>query len=203
VEVSASLVKQLREMTGAGVMECKKALRESGADLNKAVECLRQRGLAQARLKESRPAQQGKIVSYIHFGGKIGVLVELNSESDFVANTPEFDALARDLAMQVAAANPLYLRPKEVPQEILEQERGAYRHQALAAGKSEEEAQRIAQAKLANYISEVCLLEQPFIKDQGTPVKELVAQLAAKVGENVCLRRFVRFQVGDDKSENR
>lgn len=198
MEVSAGLVKQLRDKTGAAIMECKKALLETGADLEKAVEYLRRRGLAQARLKEGRPASEGKVAAYIHFGGKIGVLLELNSETDFVANTSEFETLARELAMHVAAANPLYLKRENIPAEVLDREREFYRAQALGAGKPAEIAEKIAEGKLADYLSQVCLLEQPFIKDQGITVKELVAQLAAKVGENVTIRRFARYRVGED-----
>jgi elongation factor Ts len=198
MEINASSVKELREKTGAGVMDCKKALAESAGDMEKAVDYLRQKGLAAAAKKMGRVAAEGLVGAYIHAGGKIGVLVELNCETDFVARTEEFQALLKDVAMQVAAANPRYVRPDEVPQEELEREREIYRCQALDSGKPEKVVDKIVQGKMDRFFSEVCLLEQPFIKDPDRKVGELIQETIAKLKENVQVRRFARYHVGEN-----
>jgi elongation factor Ts len=197
MEVSASTVKDLREKTGAGVMDCKKALAECAGDLEKAVDYLRRKGLAAAAKKMGRVAAEGLVGAYIHAGGKIGVMVELNCETDFVARTPEFQALLKDLAMQVAAASPRYIRREEVSPEELEREREIYRRQALDSGKPEKIADKIVEGKMDRFYSEVCLLEQAFIKDPDRKVADLVQDAVARLGENVQVRRFMRYQVGE------
>jgi elongation factor Ts len=197
MEISASSVKELREQTGAGVMDCKKALAESNGDLEKAVDYLRQKGLAAATKKMGRTAAEGLVGAYVHAGGKIGVLVELDCETDFVARTAEFQALLKDLAMQVAAANPRYLRREEVSAQELEREREIYRRQALDSGKPEKVADKIVEGKMERFYSETCLLEQAFIKDPDQKVSELIQNAIARMGENIQVRRFVRFQVGE------
>ncbi len=198
MEINASLVKELREKSGAGVMNCKKALAESGGDMEKAVDYLRQKGLAAAAKKMGRTAAEGLVGTYIHAGGKIGVLVELNCETDFVARTAEFQALLKDVAMQVAAANPRYVRSEEVPQEELEREREIYRRQALDSGKPEKVVVKIVEGKMDRFYSEVCLLEQPFIKDPDRKVGELIQEAIAKLNENVQVRRFARYHIGEN-----
>jgi elongation factor Ts len=197
MEVSASTVKDLREKTGAGVMDCKKALAECAGDLEKAVDYLRRKGLAAAAKKMGRVAAEGLVGAYIHAGGKIGVMVELNCETDFVARTPEFQALLKDLAMQVAAASPRYIRREEVSPEELEREREIYRRQALDSGKPEKIADKIVEGKMDRFYSEVCLLEQAFIKDPDRKVTDLLQDAAARLGENIQVRRFMRYQVGE------
>lgn len=197
MEINASSVKELRDKTGAGIMDCKKALAESGGDIEKAVDCLRQKGLAAAAKKMGRVASEGLVGAYIHAGGKIGVLVELNCETDFVARTAEFQALLKDVAMQVAAANPRYLQPEEVPPEELEREREIYKRQALDSGKPEKVVGKIVDGKMDRFYSEVCLLEQPFIKDPDVKVGELIQEAIAKLKENVQVRRFARFHIGE------
>jgi elongation factor Ts len=197
MEVSASTVKDLREKTGAGVMDCKKALAECAGDLEKAVDYLRRKGLAAAAKKMGRVAAEGLVGAYIHAGGKIGVMVELNCETDFVARTPEFQALLKDLAMQVAAASPRYIRREEVSPEELEREREIYRRQALDSGKPEKIADKIVEGKMDRFYSEVCLLEQAFIKDPDRKVADLLQDAVARLGENVQVRRFMRYQVGE------
>lgn len=197
MEVSAAAVKNLREKTGAGMMDCKKALAESGGDLDKAVDYLRQKGLAAASKKASRTASDGAIGAYVHPGGKIGVLVELNCETDFVARTPEFQNLLKDIAMQIAAANPRYLRPEEVPTEDLEKEREIYRRQALETGKPEKVVEKIVDGKIDRFYSEVCLLEQSFIKNPDRKVSEILSDAVARLGENIQVKRFSRYQLGE------
>lgn len=195
--IPAVLVKELREKTGVGFMECKAALAEAGGDLDRAITLLREKGLASASKKMGRVASDGLVVSYIHGGGKIGVLLELNCETDFVARTDEFSALARDLAMQVAAANPSYVRREDVSENVLEKERAILRVQAKSAGKPEAVTERIVQGRLEKFFSEVCLLEQPFIKDPEVKVEDRIKGVIAKVGENVVVRRFCRYQLGE------
>jgi elongation factor Ts len=195
--ISATRVKELREKTGAGFMECKAALVEAHGDMDRAITLLREKGLASASRKMGRAVSEGQVVSYVHAGGKLGVLVELNCETDFVAKTEEFLALGRDLAMQVAAASPGYVRREDVPEAVLERERAILRAQARATGKPDAVIERIVQGRLEKFYSEVCLLEQPFIKDPGRKVEELIRELIAKVGENIVVRRFCRFQVGE------
>lgn len=198
MEISASSVRELREKTGAGIMDCKKALAESGGDLEKAVDHLRRKGLAAAAKKTGRVAAEGLVGAYIHAGGKIGVLVELNCETDFVARTAEFQALLKDLAMQIAAANPRYIRPEDVAPDELEREREIYRRQAADSGKPEKVIDKIVKGKMERFYSEVCLLEQPFIKDPDRKVGDLVKDAVAKLQENIQVRRFVRYHLGED-----
>lgn len=197
-EVSASAVRELRDKTNAGFMDCKKALAESGGDMEKAVVYLREKGLAAAAKKAARAASQGLVSSYIHAGGKIGVLVEVNCETDFVARTPEFQELVKDLAMQVAASNPGYVRREEVPESALETERQIARTQAAESGKPANVIERMVEGKVSKYYSEVCLLEQPFVKDPNKTITQLVTDAIAKIGENIVVRRFARFQLGDN-----
>src|SRR5918999_1741740 len=190
MEVSAHTVKELREKTGAGMMDCKKALAESGGDVQKAVDYLRQKGLAGAAKKADRVAADGAVAAYVHPGGKIGVLVEVNCETDFVARTPEFQALLKDIAMQVAAANPRYVRREEIAPEELDKEKSIYRQQALESGKPEKILDKIVEGKMERFYSEICLLEQSFIKDQDKRVSEVVNDAIARLGENIQIRRF-------------
>lgn len=195
--ISATLVRDLRERTGVGFMECKTALVEAEGNLEKATTLLREKGLASASKKMGRTASDGLVVSYIHGGGKIGVLLELNCETDFVAKTDEFGSLAKDLAMQVAAANPQYVRREEVPAEILEKERGILLAQVKSSGKPEKVIEQIVQGRMAKFFSEVCLQEQPCIKTPDVKVEDRIKEVIAKVGENVVVRRFCRYQLGE------
>lgn len=197
MEITAQMVKELRERTGAGMMDCKKALSEAGGDMEKATEILRKKGLAQVAKRAGRVAAEGLVESYIHFGGHLGVLVEINCETDFVARTDEFKALAKDIAMQIAAANPQYVRREEVDQARLEKERAIYREQALAEGKPEKLVDKVVEGRLEKFYKEVCLMEQPFIRDNEKTVADVVTAVAAKLGENIVVRRFVRFEVGE------
>jgi elongation factor Ts len=197
MSISASQVKELREKTGAGMMDCKKALTEANGDMDKAIEILREKGLAAAAKKAGRIAAEGVVESYIHMGGKIGVLVEINCETDFVAITDEFKELARDIAMQIAAYNPQYVSRDEVPAEVIEKEKEIYKQQAINEGKPEHIAEKMVEGRIKNYFKEVCLLEQPFIKDGDKTVEELVKEKIAKIGENISIRRFVRYQLGE------
>jgi elongation factor Ts len=196
-EISAQLVKQLRERTGAGMMECKSALTESKGDMNEAEVILRKKGIARAGGKASRATQQGLVSSYIHPGGQLGVLVEVNCESDFVARTPDFIDLTRDLAMHIAAANPLYLRKEDVPKEVVEKEIEIARDRAKNEGKPERAHDAIVKGRLDKYFEEVCLLEQPFVKESTTTIDQLIKTKIAKLGENITVARFSRFKVGD------
>ncbi len=202
MEVSASMVKDLREKTGAGMMDCKKALAESGGNFEKAVDYLRQKGLATAARRAGRVASEGQIGSYVHAGGKIGVMVEVNCETDFVAKTDDFQAFAKDIAMHIAASSPLYIQRENVPPEVLEREREIYRAQAREAGKPEKIMEKIVEGKLEKFYSEVCLLEQPFIKDPDRTVQDLLNGLIGKLGEKVEIRRFLRFQVGEGMAKS-
>jgi elongation factor Ts len=194
--ISADMVKELREKTGAGMMDCKRALSETEGDIEKAIDYLRQKGLSDAAKRTGRTASEGVIGSYIHPGGKIGVLVEVNCESDFVARTEEFQLLVKDLAMHVAASNPLYLRREEVPEEVIAREKNIYEVQAKEGGKPEKIVERIVQGKLEKFFQDVCFLEQPFVKDPDISVSERVSSAVAKLGENIVVRRFQRFQLG-------
>ncbi len=196
-EVSAALVRDLREKTGAGFMDCKKALAESSGDVDKAVTYLREKGLAAAAKRASRTASEGQVASYIHANGKIGVLIEVNCETDFVARTPEFQGLVKDLAMQVAAASPRFLRREEVPAEVLEAERSIYRAQAEGTGKPAAVIEKIIDGKIDKFFADICLLEQPFIKEPQRSVGQLVTDAISKIGENIVVRRFSRFQLGE------
>ena len=197
MEISAQLVKQLRDKTGAGMMECKKALVESGGDLNGAEVILRKTGIASAAKKATRTTKQGVIGSYIHAGAQIGVMIEVNCESDFVARTDDFQGLVHDLAMQVAAADPQFVRREDVSQAALDKERDIARARALSEGKPEKILDKIVEGRLAKYYEEVCLLEQPFIKENTTTIADLIKAKIAKLGENISVARFVRFKVGD------
>jgi elongation factor Ts len=191
------MVKDLRERTGAGMMDCKKALTETGGDMEKAIDFLREKGLAAAAKRAGRIAAEGVVEAYIHGGGRIGVLLELNCETDFVAKTDEFRALAKDLAMQVAAANPSYVRREEVPAEVISREREVLRAQAMNEGKPAHIAEKMVEGRLEKFFKENCLMEQAFIKDPDTTVTQLITAKIAKIGENISVRRFVRFQLGE------
>ncbi|GLI07113.1 MULTISPECIES: translation elongation factor Ts [Paenibacillus] len=203
--VSAAAVKELREKTGAGMLDCKKALEEANGDLTKAAEILREKGLSAAANKAGRVATEGMIESYIHAGGKIGVLVEVNSETDFVAKNEQFRTFVRDVALHIAASNPKFLRRDEVPQEALDKEREILTNQALNEGKPEKIVEKIVEGRLAKYYEEYCLLEQPFVKDPDKTVEEVLKENIATIGENLSIRRFVRFELGEGlekKQEN-
>ena len=192
------MVKELRTKSGVGMMDCKKALIESNGDFGKAVEYLRKKGMSAAARRSSKAAKDGTVVSYIHMGGKIGVMVEINCETDFVAKTDDFRVLAKDIAMHVAAANPRYLKPEDIPENILEKEKDIYRSQSLAEGKPEKILDRIVDGKLKKYYEDACLLEQKFVKDTDISVRTLVNNMIAKTGENIVVRRFARFQLGEE-----
>lgn len=197
MSISASLVKELRERTGAGMMDCKKALTETGGDIEKAVIYLREKGLAAAAKKAGRIAAEGLIESYIHGVGKLGVMVEVNCETDFVALTDEFKGLARDIAMQIAASKPEYVSREEVPAEMVEKEKEILRAQAINEGKPEKIADRMVEGRIEKYYKDVCLLEQPFVKDTNLTVQQLLTEKIAKIGENISIRRFVRYELGE------
>ncbi len=196
-EVSAQHVKDLREKTGAGFMDCKAALRESGGDIEGAVRYLRERGLAAAAKKAGRATAEGVVGSYIHAGGKIGVLVEVSCETDFVARTDDFQQFVRSLAMQVAAARPLYVAREQIPAAELDREREIYAAQAAQSGKPPQVVAKMVEGKIDKYVAEVCLLDQDYVKEPGKPVRQVVADAIAKLGENISVRRFVRFQLGE------
>jgi elongation factor Ts len=196
-KIDAKQVKDLREKSGAPMGDCLKALQESKGDIEAAFVVLRKRGMASAQKKASRSTNEGAVGNYIHAGGKIGVMVELNCESDFVARTDDFQELLRDIAMHIAASDPRYVRPEDVTQEDLDREKEIYKAQAIASGKPEAIAEKMVVGKMAKFYEEVCLLEQPFIKEQSISIKELIAQKVGKLGENITVRRFARFKVGD------
>jgi elongation factor Ts len=198
MEITVEMVKSLRDVTGAGMMECKKALQEAGGDIEQAKKILRARGAQVAEKRAGREAKQGVVESYIHAGGRIGAMVEINCETDFVARTDEFKQLARDLAMQIAAMNPLVVSREEVPGDIVEKELKDYREQARTEGKNEEVAEKIAAGRIEKYYQEVVLTEQAFIKEPQRMIKDLIMEMAAKTGENVSIRRFQRFELGVD-----
>jgi len=196
MEISAKMVKDLREKTGLGMMDCKKALVESAGDLDKAVDYLRKKGALKAATREGRATSEGRIGSYIHMNGKIGVLVELNCESDFVAKTDQFAELVKDLCMHVAASSPQWISPDEVPEDVVAKEKEIYMSQAKQAGKPDTMLEKIADGKLKKFYSEVCLLEQNFVKDTDKSVAELIKEKIAQLGENITVGRFCRFQLG-------
>lgn len=196
--ISASVVKELRDKTGVGMMECKTALQEAGGDMEKAIIYLRERGLASATKKAGRVAADGLVTAYIHAGGKLGVLLEVSCETDFVAKTEAFQSLSKELAMQVAASNPQYVRREEVPAEILQREREIYKAQMGESKKPAEILEKIINGKLEKYFEETCLLEQPYIKEPSRKVNALVAETVSKTGENIQVRRFVRYKVGEE-----
>jgi len=197
VGISVEAVKKLRDETGAGVLDCRQTLEETGGDLDKAVDLLRKKGLAAAAKKTSREAKEGLIGHYIHAGAKLAALIEVNCETDFVARTTEFQELVHDLAMQVVAAGPIYLTPEDVPQDVLDHEREIYRAQMADSGKPEQVLDRIIEGKLNKFYEETCLMNQPFIKDGNVTVSDLVTQMIARLGENIVVRRFVRYAIGD------
>lgn len=195
--ITAGMVKELREKTGAGMMDCKRALTEAEGNMEKAVEILREKGLASAAKKSGRIAAEGLVESYIHGAGRIGVLVEVNCETDFVAKTDEFRELCRDIAMQVAASRPEYVAREEISEEFIAKEREINRAQALNEGKPEKIVDKVVDGRMEKYFKEICLLEQPFIKDPDKTVQQLITEKIAKIGENISVRRFARFQVGE------
>lgn len=194
---SAKDVQALREMTGVGMMDCKKALTEANGDTEKAIDLLREKGLAAAAKKAGRIAAEGLVESYIHGGGRIGVLVEINCETDFVAKTPEYKEFCRDIAMQIAASSPEYVRREEVPEDVLERERNVARQAAINDGKPEKILDRIVEGRIEKFYKEVCLLEQVYIKDNDKTVQQVITDKIATIGENISVRRFVRYQVGE------
>jgi len=197
MEISAAMVKKLRDQTGAGMMECKAALTEANGNIEEATTVLRKRGLAQATKKAGRTTNEGLIGSYIHMGGKIGVLVEINCESDFVARTEDFQNMAREIAMHIAAANPLYVRREDVPADVLERERSIYRAQMDGQNKPPQVIEKIVEGKLNSFYEQVCLLDQPSIRDPKVTIAQLVQSAIAKLGENIGVPRFVRFKLGE------
>ena len=196
-EIKAQLVKELRERTGAGMMECKKALVEAGGNVEEAQVLLRKRGIAVAAKKAEREASEGLITSYIHAGGKLGVLLEINCESDFVARTDDFQELARDIAMHIAAADPRFVRREEVDQAAIEKERDIQRDRALQEGKPPQVVDKIVEGRMSKFYEEVVLLEQPFVKDNSKTIQELITEKIAKLGENIAIGRMARFKVGE------
>jgi len=200
MEVSADSVKELREKTGAGFMDCKKALAESAGDVEKAIDYLRKKGVAAAAKKSSRAAADGAVGAYVHPGGKIGVLLEINCETDFVARNAEFQTLLKDVAMQIAAANPRFVRREDVSAEEFDREKAIYRQQALDSSKPEKIVDKIVEGKMERFYSEVCLLEQPFIKDPDRKISDLINDAIARLGENILVRRFARYQLGEGTS---
>jgi elongation factor Ts len=197
-DITTQMVKELREATGAGVLDCKQALQENDGDLEKAVQYLREKGIAAAAKRAHREAKEGLIGSYIHAGSRVGALVEVNCETDFVARTDEFQELAHDLAMQVVAAKPSYLRPEDVPADVIERERDTYRAQFDDSGKPAQVIDRIVDGKLDKFYEEACLFRQPFIKDSSITVGDLIQDRNALLGENIVVRRFVRYEIGGE-----
>jgi len=198
VQITSEVVKKLRDKTGVGMMDCKKALEETGGDFEKAVEILRKKGIDVANKRSGRSASQGTVAAYIHMGGKIGVLVEVNCESDFVAKSEDFNNFVKDVSMQIAAANPDWVTRDEVPQDVLDKEKEILKDQALKTGKPEKVIEKIVEGKLTKFYSERCLIDQPFVKDQDRTIKQLLDELMAKTGEKCLIRRFVRYQVGEE-----
>ncbi len=195
--VDASTVKELRERTGAGMMDCKKVLVETNGDIDKAIELLREKGLAAAAKKAGRIASEGIVEAYIHGGGRIGVLIEVNSETDFVAKNADFKQFVRDMAMQVAATNPMYVSRDQVDQAVIEKEKEIFRQQALNEGKPEKIVDKMVEGRIEKYYKEIVLLEQPFVKDTDVTVQELLNTMIAKIGENLSIRRFTRYEMGE------
>ena len=196
--VTTSQIKELREKTGVGIMDCKTALNECNGDIEKAIEYLRKKGIATAKKRSGRTTSQGQVMSYIHAGGKIGVLVEVNCETDFTGKNEDFTNFVKDVAIQVAATNPFAIDRERIPQDIMEKERDIYAAQAKESGKPEKVIERIVDGKLKKFYSEACLLEQPFVKNPDITVQDLLNEMIAKTGENVMIRRFVRFQLGEN-----
>jgi len=198
LSINMDLIKELREKTGAGVMDCKKALISANGDMEKAIEILRKEGIAVAEKKGARVAKEGRIESYIHPGNKIGVLVEVNCETDFVARTDEFKTLTKEIAMHIAASSPRYISINDVPQDVLEKEKEIYATQARNEGKPEHVIDRIVQGKIEKFYQEVCLLEQPWVRDPEKKIKDIINETIARLGENIIVRRFVRFELGKE-----
>ncbi len=198
MEISSAMVKQLREKTGTGMMDCKEALIASDGDFEKAVDFLRKKGLSAATKRSSKAAKDGTVASYIHMGGRIGVMVEINCETDFVAKTEDFQTAAKDVAMHIAASNPLYLRPEEIPQEDLEREKEIYRSQLKEEKKPEKIWDKIIEGKLNKFYEDVCLTKQKFIKNTDINIETMINNMIAKTGENIIIRRFARFQLGEE-----
>ncbi|MDR2527889.1 MAG: translation elongation factor Ts [Synergistaceae bacterium] len=196
-EISANAVKELRDRTGSGMMDCKTALTETGGNVEKAIDYLREKGLAKAAKKSARTASDGRVFHYVHTNCKVGALLELNSETDFVAKTDEFNALGHELAMHITAANPLYLRPEDVPEADLEREKAIYHQQLLDEGRPVDKLDRIIEGKVKKFYETTCLLEQPYIRDGNRKIKDLLVDLIAKLGENIVIRRFARFMIGE------
>ena len=197
MDIPAKMVKELRDKTGAGMMECKRALQDSQGDLDKAMTLLRERGLAAAAKKADRAAREGLVGHYIHAGGKLGVLVEVNCETDFVARTDDFQSLVHEIAMQIAATNPAYVRQADIPPDLIARESEIYRNQALSSGKPEKVIEKIIDGKLKKYYAEVCLYEQAYIKDSDMTVEDLVKSRIAYLKENIVVGKFARFKIGD------
>lgn len=195
--ISASTVKELRDKTGAGMMDCKEALKESDGDIGKAVDFLRKKGLATAAKRAGRAMSEGTIQTYIHTGGKLGVMVEVNCETDFVAKNEDFVLFARNMAMHIAATNPVSISQQDVPQEVIDKEMEIYRDQIRAMGKPEQMIDKIAEGKLSKFFKENCLLNQAYVRDPNVTISDLINSLIAKIGENITIKRFVRFQVGE------
>jgi len=196
-EITATLIKDLRERTGAGMSDCKKALQEADADMEKAIDYLRKKGLAKAAKKAGREATEGAVISYIHGGGRIGVLVEVNCETDFVARNDDFQGFAREVALQIAAMNPLYVKADEVDQSVVAREREVLLAKAKESGKPEPVVQKMVEGQISKWMKEVCLLDQPWVKDDKKTIGDLTQELVAKLGENIRVRRFVRFELGE------
>ncbi len=197
MSITAGMVKELREKSGAGMMDCKKALMETNGDIEKAIEYLREKGLAAAQKKSSRITAEGIVEAYIHMGGKIGVLVEVNCETDFVAKTDKFKALVKDIAMQIAASNPSYIRTEEVDPTELNKEKEILKAQALNEGKPEQVVDKMVEGRIKKYYQEICLLEQPFVKDPSKTVSQMINESISEIGENIQVRRFTRYQMGE------
>jgi elongation factor Ts len=195
--ISAEAVKQLREKTGAGIMDCKEALSQADGDMEKANEFLRKKGLATAQKRAGRTMSEGVIASYIHLGGKIGVMAEVNCETDFVAKTDDFKEFAKNIAMHIAAANPLGIKPEDIPQSVIDKEKEIYRAQALETGKPEKMLDKIAEGKLVKFFKESCLMNQAYVKAPEKTIADYLNEVIAKTGENITIRRFVRFQLGE------
>jgi elongation factor Ts len=195
----STLVKELRQKTGAGIMDCKQALVENGDDIGKSIDWLRQKGLASAGKKAGRATNEGVIASYIHPGSKVGVLIEVNCETDFVARNDEFQSLVHDLTLQIAASKPVHVRREDIPQSVIDKEMEIYRGQAKEMGKPQTAWEKIAAGKLEKFYQDSCLMEQPFVKDPNTTIADLLTQKIAKTGENIAVRRFTRYQLGDEE----
>jgi len=201
LEITSTMVKELRTKTGAGMMDCKEALAAVNGDFEKAIDFLRKKGLSAATKRSSKAAKDGTVASYIHMGGRIGVMVEINCETDFVAKTEDFQTMARDIAMHVAASNPLYVRPEEIKEDVLNREKEIYRSQLREEKKPEKIWDKIIEGKLKKYYEDVCLVEQKFVKNQDITVGTLISNMIAKTGENIVIRRFARFQLGEETKQ--